>query len=492
MTTCCYKCIQTLVPTAYAVRHRSSLDALMMIHLPCREAKEELERTLNVSSTQAAQPSSQSNAWAAFTNPHAGPATAAAQPRPTASSLGGDAAAWGSRPRPAAANSAWGAATAAPACTLHTGLRQARAAEAQPQPHLHAQPAACSSSSGSEVPDQGSDSGSAPLPSPARAARVQTSWNPQPRERQQRRASHLFTTQQGGSLPTSYAAAARSQPSTLPASAPQPADRLGGWHDAVPPSPPLDRRADRHPCSSWSPSWRRSQLPTYGAGAPTTSPPQSQRGWLPPPRVLPPPAAVGGMFADDVGYGPSSPVMCSLPDSSQHGAQGISGRSGGCVSPIALETSDSEGAAAALGVGSAPADVLDDEGAPLAEFHWASQARSSMSQPLPGGRRRSSITTGGRPGGHGLGDEHECKFERSTPQRQPLQAAAKVSEWLHSTSSSPLQQRGGAAARLGGDGQNMLLRHPSPDSSKSRSADSFLRDCQGSRSFDRLHARHPG
>ena len=483
--------MQTHTPTAYAVRHCLCLDALMLSHVHCREAKEELERTLNVSSTQGAQPSSQSNAWAAFTNSHAGPATAAAQPRPTSTSLGGDAAAWGSRPRPAAANSAWGAATAAPACTLHTGLRQARAAEQQPQPHLHVQPAACNGSSGSEVPDQGSDSWSDALPSPARAADVQTSWNPAPRDRQQRRASQLFTTQQGGSLPTSFAAA-RTQPSSLPASAPQPAaDRFGAWLEAVPPSPPLDTHArERRPCSSWSPTRHQSQLPPHGGVQPSA--PQSQRGWLPPPRSRPPPAAAGGMFADDVGYGPSSPVMCSLPDSSQHGAQGMPGRSGGCVSPIALETPDSEGAAAALGVGSAPADVLDDEGAPLAEFHWASQARSSMSQPLPGGRRRSSITTGGRPGGHGLGDEHERKFERSTPQRQPLQAAAKVSEWLHSTSSSPLQQRGGAAARLGGDGQNMLLRHPSPDKSKSRSADSFLRDCQGSRSFDRLHARHPG
>ena len=460
-----------------------------MVRLPCREAKEELERMLSISSTQTAPACShsQSNAWAAFTSAHGvSAATAAAQPRPTTSSLGGDAAAWGSRPRTAAAKSAWGAATAAPACTLHTGLRQARAAEAQLQPHLHAQSAACSGSSGGVDPDQGSDSGSAPLPSPARAADVQTSWNPLPRGRQQCHAPQLFATQQGGSLPTSFAAA-RSQPSSLPASAPQPASRLDTWLDAVPPSPPLDRRADRHACSSWSPARRQSQLPTYVAGAPPTSPPQSQRGWLPPPRARQPLTAAAGMFADDVGCGPSSPVMCSLPDSSQRGGQGISGRSGGCDSPIALDTSGSEGAAAARGLGSAPADVLDDE-APLAEFHWASQARSSMSQPLPSGRRRSSVTTGSRPGGYGLGDEHGHKFERSTPRRQPLQAANRVSEWLHSTSNSPLQRRGGAAARRGEDGQDMLLAHnSSPDNSKARSETFLMDDCQGTRTFD-MHA----
>jgi len=184
----------------------------------------------------------------------------------------------------------------------------------------------------------------------------------------------------------------------------------------VPPSPP----------DAWGSV--DSQVPSAGAR-------RSQKGWLPLTRARRPPPAAGG-YAFAVACGGSGggngagdrPVPCSLPDGP--GSQPWSpARSGGSLprSPqpaelglgsgmadaaeagavVVLSATDSDGE---LPGGGLAADFSDDSGddfgedeAPLAEFHWASQARSSLSQPTPmragrlGKRRRSSISDAAAP-----------------------------------------------------------------------------------------------
>lgn len=169
--------------------------------------------------------------------------------------------------------------------------------------------------------------------------------------------------------------------------------------------------------------------------------------------------------------------MCSPPTDSQHSLQ-RSAADGACTAdfggdaPIELSGSEAEGAAAG-GFESAPADVLDDDEQPLAEFHWASQARSSMSQPLPANRRRSSITSGGRDRGVDvsceLGSGAAQNREQIAHRRQPLQAAAEIEVRRRRGSSSLSPRHGNAAANDSRGSQDELQVQPgSRGSSRAR------------------------
>lgn len=445
-------------------------------HYPCRNAKDQLELALAGAAAAAGagapKPGSQSSRWAAYTNEHPHQSSAAPKARTANGGAAAEPAAWGSRPQapPAAgARSAWGAAPAADASlpTAGPSLRHAEAAQAAHQPQRPHQP----SCSDSDVPESGSD-GESPSPPPSpKAAVVRTSWNPAP---QKRRGSQLFAAP-GSSLPASLPSS-RSQPGSLPASAPLPADRLGSWPGVVPPSPPQRHAPDHRDHGSWLPARRRSD-PNDQAGADDQSIQQSpteqpQRGWLPPPRSRRLPAAAGGLFADGDPPGPSSPVMCSIPSGSQcspyrsPGGGAACADAGGSFSAVVIGDSDSDGEAA--GFGSAPAAVLDEDAEPLAEFHWASQARSSFSQPLPPPhRRRSSITTGSAHGGDHLGscDRNSTRHAQAAPQRQPLESVAHHYRRRSSGSGSPPSK----AAAPQPNSQQQVQR-ASPTASKARQA----------------------
>lgn len=439
----------------------------------CKDAKDQAVHALGCAPTAAgagagaSKPGSQGSRWAAFTSEHPNPFSAVPKARAANGGAAAEPAAWGSRPQapPApAVRSAWGAAPAADASLANVGpnLRSADAAQPAQQPQ---QP----SDSDSDIPESDSDRESpSPPPSP-RAADVRTTWNPASNKR---RASQLFAPQ-GGSLPASLPSS-RSQLGSLPASAPLPADRLGSWPSSImPPSPPQGASSDRHDHGSWLPARRRSDPRDEQAAADrsvqSSSMEQPQRGWLPPPWSRRLPMAAGGLFADGGLPGPSSPVMCSMPSGSQcspyRSPDGAAARADadGSFSAVMLGDSDLDGEAA--GFGSAPAAVLDDDAEPLAEFHWASQARSSFSQPLPPPHwRRSSITTGSAHGGNSL-SSHErdsIRDAQAAPQRQPLQLVADR-DWRQSSGGDSLPCNAAANSP-----QQPQVQRVSPTASKAR------------------------